>query len=117
LALTACALLLRQVFVDLRQALECLTLTGLGLARIAALQRFGGILHRAGGLADALRQRRGFAASLEDARQIGFDDAFQYEDFALPWSERRIQVTPGFERDLGLEAFQAWTSKPDRHPY
>src|SRR5262245_29597458 len=58
-----------------------------------------------------------FAASLDDASQIGFDDAFQYEDFALPWSQRRIPVTPGFERDIGLEAFRAWTSKLDRHPY
>jgi guanine deaminase len=58
-----------------------------------------------------------FAASLDDARQIGFDDAFQYEDFARPWSERRIPVTAGFDRDIGLAAFQAWMSKPDRHPY
>ena len=54
---------------------------------------------------------------LDDARQIGFDDTLQYEDFALPWSERRIPVMPGVERDIGLRAFQAWTSKPDRHPY
>jgi len=58
-----------------------------------------------------------FGASLDDARQIGFDDALQYEDFALPWPERRIPATPGFERDIGLKAFQAWMSKPDRHPY
>jgi guanine deaminase len=58
-----------------------------------------------------------FAATLEDARQIGFDDAFQYEDFARPWSDRRIPVTAGVERDIGLRAFQAWMSKPDRHPY
>ena len=58
-----------------------------------------------------------FGASLDDARQIGFDDAFQYEDFARPWSERRIPVTAGFERDIGLKAFQAWMEKKDRHPY
>jgi tRNA(Arg) A34 adenosine deaminase TadA len=58
-----------------------------------------------------------FGASLDDARQIGFDDAFQYEDFARPWPERRIPVTPGFERGLALKAFQAWMSKKDRHPY
>ena len=58
-----------------------------------------------------------FAAGLEDARQIGFDDAFQYEDFAKPWSVRRIAVTAGFERDTGLTAYQAWMRKQDRHPY
>ena len=40
-----------------------------------------------------------FAASLEDTSAIGFDDAFQYEDFALPWSKRRITVTENFERE------------------
>lgn len=58
-----------------------------------------------------------FAASLEDTSKIGFDDAFQYADFALPWEKRRIAVTPGFERDIGLKAYEAWAEKPDRHPY
>lgn len=58
-----------------------------------------------------------FGASLEDTSQIGFDDAFQYEDFAKPWEKRRIAVTPNFERDTGLEAYRAWENKKDRHPY
>lgn len=58
-----------------------------------------------------------FAASLKDTSAIGFDDAFQYEDFAKPWSERRIRVTENFERDTGLKAYRAWTDKKDRHPY
>jgi guanine deaminase len=58
-----------------------------------------------------------FAASLEDTSKIGFDDAFQYEDFRKPWSDRSIPVTAGFERDLGLQAYQAWEDKKDRHPY
>ena len=58
-----------------------------------------------------------FANDLEATRAIGFDDAFQYEDFALPWSERRIKVTEHFERELGLKAFEAWMAKKDRHPY
>jgi tRNA(Arg) A34 adenosine deaminase TadA len=58
-----------------------------------------------------------FGASLDDARQIGFADASQYEDFARPWSERRIAVTEGFGRDIGLKAFEAWMAKKDRHPY
>jgi guanine deaminase len=58
-----------------------------------------------------------FGATLEDARQIGFDDAFQYEDFALPWSERRIPVTDGVDREAALKAFEVWMRKADRHPY
>lgn len=58
-----------------------------------------------------------FAASLKDTSQIGFDDAFQYEDFAKPWADRRIAVTENFERDVGLKAYEAWMAKKDRHPY
>jgi tRNA(Arg) A34 adenosine deaminase TadA len=59
-----------------------------------------------------------FAGSLADTSKIGFDDAFQYEDFKLPWDQRKnIKVFPEFEREVGLKAYQAWSSKPDRHPY
>jgi len=58
-----------------------------------------------------------FAASLKDTSAIGFDDAFQYEDFAKPWSQRRIGVTENFQRDTGLKAYKAWMDKKDRHPY
>ena len=58
-----------------------------------------------------------FAASLEDTSRIGFDDAFQYEDFTQPWDKRRIAVTPNFERETGLKAYAAWMNKKDRHPY
>jgi guanine deaminase len=58
-----------------------------------------------------------FAASLKDTSAIGFDDAFQYEDFAKPWSQRRIDVTENFERETGLKAYKAWMDKKDRHPY
>ena len=58
-----------------------------------------------------------FAASLKDTSKIGFDDAFQYEDFTQPWDKRRIAVTPNFEREIGLKAYAAWMNKKDRHPY
>jgi guanine deaminase len=58
-----------------------------------------------------------FGASLKDTSAIGFDDAFQYEDFAQPWEKRRIGVTPNFERESALAAFRAWQNKQDRHPY
>ena len=56
-----------------------------------------------------------FAGTLTDTSAIGFDDAYQYEDFAKPWDKRRIAVSEAFER--GLKAFKAWTDKKDRHPY
>jgi len=58
-----------------------------------------------------------FAASLKDTSAIGFDDAFQYEDFAKPWGERRIAITENFEHETGLKAYKAWMDKKDRHPY
>jgi tRNA(Arg) A34 adenosine deaminase TadA len=58
-----------------------------------------------------------FGASLKDTSAIGFDDAFQYEDFTRPWSDRSIAVTENFERDTGLKAYRAWQDKKDRHPY
>jgi len=58
-----------------------------------------------------------FGNSLKDTSAIGFDDAFQYEDFGRPWDKRRIAVTENFERDTGLKAFRAWMDKKDRHPY
>lgn len=59
-----------------------------------------------------------FGCSLEDTSRIGFDDAFQYEDFRLAWEQRKnISVVPNFERETCLAAYRAWMKKPDRHPY
>jgi len=57
-----------------------------------------------------------FANDLEATSAIGFDDAFQYEDFAKPYEKRRIAIEQ-FRPDLGTDAYQAWASKADRHPY
>jgi guanine deaminase len=57
-----------------------------------------------------------FASDLAATSKIGFDDAFQYEDFAKPYQERRIKIEQ-FRPDLGAEAYRAWAKKPDRHPY
>lgn len=57
-----------------------------------------------------------FASHLDATRAIGFDDAFQYEDFVRPLSERRILVEQ-FRPDLGAAAYKAWMDKADRHPY
>ena len=57
-----------------------------------------------------------FACDVEATRSIGFDDAFQYEDFARPLDERRIEIHQVNE-EAGLAAYQKWSAKPDRHPY
>lgn len=57
-----------------------------------------------------------FANDLEATRAIGFDDAFQYEDFARPMHERRIKIEQ-LRPDLGAAAYEAWATKSDRHPY
>lgn len=61
---------------------------------------------------DAVR----FASDLDATSSIGFDDAFQYEDFGNPYEERRIDIAQ-LRPDLGAVAFKAWMDKPDRHPY
>jgi tRNA(Arg) A34 adenosine deaminase TadA len=58
-----------------------------------------------------------FGNSLKDTSGIGFSDAFQYEDFAKPWSERRIPIAENFERDMTMKSYKAWMDKEDRHPY
>ncbi|MFZ2176868.1 MAG: nucleoside deaminase [Rhodococcus sp. (in: high G+C Gram-positive bacteria)] len=57
-----------------------------------------------------------FANDLDATSAIGFDDAFQYEDFTLPFEQRRIKIEQ-FRPDLGAQAYKAWSDKPDRHPY
>lgn len=57
-----------------------------------------------------------FANDLDAMSAIGFDDAFQYEDFARPYSERRMKIVQ-FRPDLGQAPYDAWATKRDRHPY
>ena len=57
-----------------------------------------------------------YACGVEDTRAIGFDDAFQYEDFVRPLDQRRIPIEQ-LGAAYGRQAYQAWTDRPDRHPY
>ncbi|WP_433170432.1 nucleoside deaminase [Actinoallomurus sp. CA-150999] len=57
-----------------------------------------------------------FACDFKATREIGFDDAFQYEDFEKPIEQRRLSIKQ-IHPELGARAYHAWTDKPDRHPY
>jgi len=57
-----------------------------------------------------------FSCDLTATRKIGFDDAFQYEDFQKPLEDRRIHVEQ-IHPELGAHAYAAWSNKADRHPY
>lgn len=57
-----------------------------------------------------------FAKDLDATSAIGFDDAFQYEDFAKPYEERRITIEQ-LHPEFGDEAYRAWAEKGDKHPY
>ncbi len=57
-----------------------------------------------------------YANTRDDAAKAGFDDAFIYEEIALPLAARKIPM-----RQLGhgqaLDAFRKWHEKPDKHAY
>jgi tRNA(Arg) A34 adenosine deaminase TadA len=57
-----------------------------------------------------------FAKDAVATREIGFDDAFQYEDFTRPKDKRTMPVRQIYQ-ELGDRAYGAWMSKKDRHPY
>lgn len=57
-----------------------------------------------------------YGNSKADAKDIGFDDSFIYDELALPYRQRHVAM----ERLLGDEAiatFNEWKSKPDKTEY
>jgi len=57
-----------------------------------------------------------FACTAADAAAAGFDDAFIYEQLALPLAERKIPFL-GIMREESLACFQVWMEKTDRTDY
>lgn len=57
-----------------------------------------------------------FGNDLDATSRIGFDDQFQYEDFARPYAQRRIKITQ-LRPDLAAAPYKAWADKADQHPY
>src|SRR5512133_25510 len=48
-----------------------------------------------------------YAAGREDAADVGFNDAFMYEEFLKPMSERRIPIEQILKNE-GVEPFDEW---------
>lgn len=57
-----------------------------------------------------------YANSKTDAANIGFDDAYIYQQLELPYAERQIPLSRMMESEA-LEAFKEWATKPDKTPY
>lgn len=57
-----------------------------------------------------------FANNKTDAKNIGFDDSFIYDEIEKPFEKRNI---PTFQimRDEALQAFRDWDSKEDKLEY
>ena len=57
-----------------------------------------------------------FAASREDAAEIGFDDDFIYKEIPLPIEDRQIP-TEQLLRKEGVAVFNSWATKDDKVEY
>ncbi len=57
-----------------------------------------------------------FANTKTDAKSIGFDDSFIYEELEKPYTERKIPTVQIF-RTEALKGFQAWEQKTDKTEY
>ena len=57
-----------------------------------------------------------YAATHEDAANIGFDDQFIYKEIEKPIANRKIE-TVNCLRDEGLKVFENWSNKMDKTEY
>lgn len=57
-----------------------------------------------------------FANSKEDAKNIGFDDSFIYEEIQKPFENRNIK-TKQIMRNKAIIAFKQWQDKEDKVEY
>ncbi|MBI5219381.1 MAG: nucleoside deaminase [Bacteroidia bacterium] len=57
-----------------------------------------------------------FANTKTDAKKIGFDDFFIYDELELPYEKRKMKVTQ-MMRNKALEAFRNWDNKEDKIQY
>lgn len=57
-----------------------------------------------------------YAANREDAKNIGFDDEFFYQELSKPIEQRLIPMHE-LMREQALVAFTEWQNKADKTPY
>jgi tRNA(Arg) A34 adenosine deaminase TadA len=57
-----------------------------------------------------------YAATRQDAADIGFNDALIYDQLQLPLSDRSLPMSQ-MMRQEALEAFRYWKQKPDKITY
>ncbi len=57
-----------------------------------------------------------FANNKTDAKKIGFDDSFIYDEIEAPYEMRRVG-TIQMMRNEALEAFKKWSDKSDKIEY
>ena len=57
-----------------------------------------------------------YANTKTDAKEIGFDDSFIYEELELKPSERRLK-SEALLRDEAIKAFEIWMDKEDKVEY
>lgn len=57
-----------------------------------------------------------FANSKTDAKNIGFDDSFIYEEIELPADRRKLK-SEVLLQDKAIEAFRLWENKTDKIEY
>lgn len=57
-----------------------------------------------------------FANTREDAKQIGFDDSFIYDEIPLSISHRKIPML-SMNRNQALLVFEEWKNKSDKTEY
>jgi len=57
-----------------------------------------------------------FANNKTDAKNIGFDDSFIYDELALPLNLRHLS-SENMMRDEAIKAFELWNKKADKVEY
>lgn len=57
-----------------------------------------------------------YANTKQDAKEIGFDDSFIYDELLLPLAKRRLPVVE-MMREEALQAFRDWQNKTDKIEY
>lgn len=57
-----------------------------------------------------------FGNNKTDAKNIGFDDSFIYDEMALPLTERKLS-SEEMMRNEAIKAFESWQQKSDKIEY